>query len=267
MKKLITYITAGYPSPDWTVQLLHRLVEVGVDGVELGIPFSDPVADGPVIQEVNKRALEHGFKLKHLFKIAEETKKLPLKRYFMGYFNIFYHRGVIEFAREARKLGVNGFIIPDLPYEEAIPYLHLFPLIPFVAPTDSPDRIEKVVTGGREFVYLVAYAGITGANKQEEIGEVIRAVRRATSLPIYLGFGVTPENVMEKGRNVDGVVVGTALVREFLEGDGNWDKIMERIVKKAQILKERLEGIEVKEVEKGKGEETGKNSVKKRTEG
>jgi tryptophan synthase alpha chain len=239
-KKLIAYITAGYPSPSWSVELLHRLAEVGVDGVELGIPFSDPVADGPVIQEVNKRALENGFRLRDLFAVAEKSRGLPLKRYFMGYFNTFYHRGYKKFADEARELGINGFIIPDLPREEAEEYLDLFPLIPFVAPTDSPDRIAKVVEGGKEFVYLVAYAGITGADKEEELSEVIEAVRRATSLPVYLGFGVKLENIDRKGRGVDGVVVGTELVREFLEGEGEWDKVMDRIVEKARLMKEKL---------------------------
>jgi tryptophan synthase alpha chain len=240
MKKVIAYITAGYPSPQFTIDLLGRLAEVGVDGVELGIPFSDPVADGPVIQEVNKRALERGFRVKELFEIGEATKNLPLDRYLMGYFNIFYHNGYDKFAQRAEATGFKGFIIPDLPFEEAEEYADIFPLIPFVAPTDSPERIAKILTKGREFIYLVAYAGITGANKEEELEEVIGEIRRNSPLPLYLGFGVTPENADKKARLVDGVIVGTALVKELLKDDLSPSQQLENIVQKARIIKEKV---------------------------
>ncbi|MEO1941341.1 MAG: tryptophan synthase subunit alpha [Campylobacterales bacterium] len=239
MKRLIAYLTAGYPSVDFSVELIGRLAEVGVDGVELGIPFSDPVADGPVIQEVNKRALEGGFKFRDLLEVTRQTQQLPINRYWMGYFNIFYRLGYSNLAVEARGLGVEGFIIPDLPFEEGGQYRGLFPLIPFVAPTDSRERVHKILEGGEGFVYLVGYAGITGADKQEELGEIIEWIREGTELPVYLGFGVNEKNAKEKGRGVDGVIVGTAFVRELLEEKSPAEQ-MNRIVEKAKRIKEAL---------------------------
>jgi len=180
-KKLVAYITTGFPSLEFTVDAALALAEVGVDTLELGMPFSDPVADGPVIEAANLKALQNGFRLEHLFEAS--TKIAPhIDTLWMGYFNPFYHKGIENFIIEANKAGVHGFIIPDLPFEEAKPYKSIIEesglnLIDFIAPTDSRARIKQIVTDAKKFIYLVAYAGITGA------GNIL-----ASLLPIFSGM-------------------------------------------------------------------------------
>ncbi|MCK5854699.1 MAG: tryptophan synthase subunit alpha, partial [Sulfurovaceae bacterium] len=173
MKNLVAYITTGYPSLDFTVDMALALAEAGVDTLELGLPFSDPVADGPVIEKANLKALQNGFKLQHLFDASKEIAP-HIDTLWMGYFNPFYHKGMDKFIAEAKASGVNGFIIPDLPYEEAMPYKPMIKeanlsLIDFIAPTDSKKRIEQIVTDAQKFIYLVAYAGITGSGQSEDL--------------------------------------------------------------------------------------------------
>jgi len=166
MKKLIAYITCAYPNKQFSMDLINSLKENGVDAIELGIPFSDPVADGPIIQEANKKALELGFKITDLFEISKHIAN-NINTYWMGYFNNFYHKDYDFMVEKAKKLNIRGFIIPDLPYEEAKIYDDKFPLISFIAPTDTKERIKKILSNPKEFIYLVAYAGITGAKKMK----------------------------------------------------------------------------------------------------
>ena len=235
MKKLIAYITTGYPDKNFTVDLINELSEY-VDGIEFGIPFSDPVADGDVIQEVNKRALMKGFKLQDTFDVSEKIAK-NIPTYWMGYFNNFYHKGYDFMVNKAKDFGVKGFIIPDLPYEETIEYEDKFPLISFVAPTDSKERIKKILSNPKEFIYLVAYAGITGASKKEDLSEIIKNIREVTNTPLFIGFGVNEKTAKEKALNVDGVIVGSAFVSVLLEDISNSEKI-KKIKEKAKIIKE-----------------------------
>ncbi|WP_457565114.1 tryptophan synthase subunit alpha [Caminibacter sp.] len=238
MKKLIAYITTGYPDREFTIELINALKENGVDGIELGIPFSDPVADGEVIQEVNKRALQNGFKLSDTFYVSEKIAK-NIDTYWMGYFNNFYHKGYDFMVKKAKEYGVRGFIIPDLPYEEAVEYEESFPLISFVAPTDSKDRIQKILKNPKEFIYLVAYAGITGANKKEDLSEVIENIRNITDTPVFIGFGVNEKTAREKAKGVDGVIVGSAFVKVLLEDISNSEKI-KKISQMAKNIKEAI---------------------------
>ena len=238
MKKLIAYITTGYPDKNFTIDLIHSLKESGVDAIELGIPFSDPVADGPVIQEVNKRALENGYKINDTFEVSEKIAK-EIDTYWMGYFNNFYHKGYDFMCQKAKEYGVKGFIIPDLPYEEALEYEKKFPLISFVAPTDSKERIKEILKNPKEFIYLVAYAGITGAQKQEDLTQIIKFIKETTSIPLYIGFGVNENTAKEKAQNVDGVIVGSAFVKVLLENIPNSEKI-KKISQKAKIIKEKI---------------------------
>ncbi|WP_457560202.1 tryptophan synthase subunit alpha [Caminibacter sp.] len=238
MKKLIAYITTGYPDREFTIELINALKENGVDGIELGIPFSDPVADGEVIQEVNKRALQNGFKLSDTFYVSEKIAK-NIDTYWMGYFNNFYHKGYDFMVKKAKEYGVRGFIIPDLPYEEAVEYEESFPLISFVAPTDSKERIQKILKNPKEFIYLVAYAGITGANKKEDLSEVIENIRNITDTPVFIGFGVNEKTAREKAKGVDGVIVGSAFVKVLLENISNSKKI-KKISQMAKNIKEAI---------------------------
>jgi len=238
MKKLIAYITTGFPNRNFTIDLINSLKESGVDAIELGIPFSDPVADGEIIQEVNKRALELGYKLEDTFYVSEKIAK-EIDTYWMGYFNNFYHKGYDYMVNKALNLGVKGFIIPDLPYEEAITYEDKFPLISFVAPTDSKERIKEILKNPKEFIYLVAYAGITGADKKEDLREIIEFVKETTQTPLYIGFGVNEKTAKEKAQGVDGVIVGSAFVKVLLEDISDSEKI-KKIKEKAKIIKEAI---------------------------
>ena len=221
MKNLVAYITTGYPDLNFTVDLALSLAESGVDTLELGIPFSDPVADGPVIEKANLHSLENGFKIDHLFAASEQIAP-KIDTLWMGYFNPFYHKGLDLFIRKAGQSGVNGFIIPDLPLEEARPYKKMIKenglaLIDFVAPTDSSERIAELVSDADKFIYLVAYAGITGAGKSESLERVIEDIRNVTRTPVYVGFGVDQNTAREKAAGVDGVIVGSAFVKILLD--------------------------------------------------
>jgi len=234
MKKLIAYITTC-PDTSFTVDLINEISEF-IDGVELGMPFSDPVADGEIIQQVNKLALDNGYKIANTFEV---TKNINTPAYWMGYFNNFYHKGYDFMVKKAKELGVRAFIIPDLPYEEAMDYEDKFPLISFVAPTDNKERIKTILKNPKEFIYLVAYAGITGADKKEDLNEIIENIRSVTSTPIYIGFGVNEKTAKEKAKNVDGVIVGSAFVKVLLEDISNSEKI-KKIKEKAKIIKEAI---------------------------
>jgi tryptophan synthase alpha chain len=244
LKKLVAYLTTGFPSLDFTVDAALALAEAGVDTLELGMPFSDPVADGPVIERANLRALQNGFKLEHLFdasaKIAPHIDTL-----WMGYFNPFYHKGVDHFIAKAKETGVNGFIIPDLPLEEAKPYKPIIEeaglnLIDFIAPTDSKARIEKIVTDAKKFIYLVAYAGITGAGKSEDLGEVIANIKEFSQTPVYVGFGVDQTTAQEKAKGVDGVIVGSAFVKVLLDESLSDTQKISKIAAIAKEIKEKI---------------------------
>jgi len=244
LKKLVAYITTGFPSLEFTVDAALALADAGVDTLELGMPFSDPVADGPVIEAANLKALQNGFKLKHLFEAS--AKIAPhIDTLWMGYFNPFYHKGMENFIAEATKAGVNGFIIPDLPLEEAKPYKPMveaagLSLIDFIAPTDSKARIEEIVTDAKKFIYLVAYAGITGAGKSEDLQPIITDIKTFTETPVYVGFGVDQNTAKEKAEGVDGVIVGSAFVKVLLDESISDSQ---KIIKIAAIAKEIKEKI------------------------
>jgi len=244
LKNLVAYITTGFPSLDFTVDAALALGEAGVDTLELGMPFSDPVADGPVIEAANLKALQNGFKLEHLFdasaKIAPHIDTL-----WMGYFNPFYHRGMKNFIAEAKKAGVNGFIIPDLPLEEARPYKPMveeagLSLIDFIAPTDTEQRIKEIVTDAKKFIYLVAYAGITGAGKSEELQPVIHNIKQYSNTPVYVGFGVDQNTAKEKAKGVDGVIVGSAFVKVLLDNSITDSQKITKISAIAKEIKEKI---------------------------
>ena len=244
MKNLVAYITTGYPSLSFTVDLALSLSEAGVDTLELGIPFSDPVADGPIIERANLKALQNGFKLQHLFDVSQEIAP-QIDTLWMGYFNPFYHKGMELFISQAQKSGVNGFIIPDLPFEEAKPYKPIIQkaglnLIDFIAPTDSKDRIEQIVTNSQKFIYLVAYAGITGAGHSEDLQTIIANIKEFTNTPVYVGFGVNEKTAKDKSKGVDGVIVGSAFVKVLLDEQLNNIQKITKISAIAREIKDKI---------------------------
>lgn len=244
MKNLVAYITTGYPSLDFTVDMALALAEAGVDTLELGLPFSDPVADGPVIEKANLKALQNGFRLQHLFDASKEIAP-HIDTLWMGYFNPFYHKGMEHFIAEAKSSGVNGFIIPDLPFEEALPYKPMIEeanlnLIDFIAPTDSKERIKQIVTDAKKFIYLVAYAGITGSGQSEELQPIITDIKEFTTTPVYVGFGVNEKTAKAKAKGVDGVIVGSAFVSVLLDDTLSDTQKIKKISALAKEIKEKI---------------------------
>ncbi len=243
-KKLVAYITTGFPSLEFTVDAALALADAGVDILELGMPFSDPVADGPVIEVANLKALQNGFKLDHLFEVS--AKIAPhIDTLWMGYFNPFYHKGMDHFIAKANEVGVNGFIIPDLPLEEAAQYKPSveaagLSLIDFIAPTDSEVRIKEIVTDAKKFIYLVAYAGITGAGKSEDLQPIITNIKKYSQTPVYVGFGVDQNTAKEKAEGVDGVIVGSAFVKVLLDENLSGTQKIIKISAIAREIKEKI---------------------------
>ncbi len=244
MKKLVAYITTGYPDIQFTIDLALALAQSGVDTLELGIPFSDPVADGATIEKANLLSLQNGFKIEHLFE-ASRSIAPKIDTLWMGYFNPFYHKGMDLFMDEAVKSGVHGFIIPDLPFEEAQPYkammrAHNLALIDFVAPTDSAERIKQLTQSVDKFIYLVAYAGITGTGTAEPLDQVIADIREATPAPIYVGFGVDEHTAKEKAKGVDGVIVGSAFIKLLLDESLTRTQKLTKISELAKEIKAKI---------------------------
>lgn len=244
MKKLVVYITSAFPNINFTIDLALSLKESGVDMLELGIPFSDPVADGPIIDLANQRALKLGFKIDHLFEISKKIAK-EIDTLWMGYFNSFYHKGLEFFLSKALEHNISALIIPDMPKEELFPHKKLFDsynIVPitFIAPTDTKERINKLVNDAKKFIYLVAYAGITGSDKNEELKDVISNIRDSTTTPIYLGFGVNKDNIKEKSKDVDGVIVGSAIVKILLDDNLSESQKIKTICEMTKEMKGKM---------------------------
>ena len=244
MKKLVGFITASLPENNFTVDLALQMKEAGVDTLELGIPFSDPVADGPVIEKASLKAIENGFHLDDLFEVT--SKIAPhMDTLWMGYMNPYFHYGMEKFLQKGQEYKVSGSIIPDLPHEEGKLYKELFnkydqTLIDFVAPTDSIERIKKITQNSSKFIYMVAYAGITGSGATEDLSKIIADVREATTTPLYIGFGVDENTAKEKSQGVDGVIVGSAFVKHLIDDSLSYNEKTSRILAIAKKIKEEI---------------------------
>jgi tryptophan synthase alpha chain len=221
-KALIPFITAGDPHPDHTVALMHALVRGGADIIELGVPFSDPMADGPVIQLACERALVHGTSLWNCVAMVAEFRKTDTTTpvVLMGYLNPIEARGLELFASRAREAGVDGVLVVDLSIEEAPELAPRFKaegldLIFLLAPTSPDERIAEIAEQASGYLYYVSLKGVTGAATLDigSVGEKLAAIRRHTSLPLAVGFGIRDaETAALVGRLADGVIVGSALV-------------------------------------------------------
>ncbi|WP_172118404.1 tryptophan synthase subunit alpha [Halomonas hibernica] len=226
-KALIPYITAGDPAPQYTVGFMHALVEAGADVIELGVPFSDPMADGPVIQKACERALKQGTRLVDLldmvaeFRQADATTPVVL----MGYLNPIERIGYEAFAEQAEKVGVDGVLVVDMPPEEADelgPLLkaHNLAAIFLVAPTTSPTRAATICAQGEGYLYYVSLKGVTGAAtlNASDVAERLAPLREMTDLPLCVGFGIRDGVTAAEVANVaDGVIIGSALVNRIAE--------------------------------------------------
>ncbi len=215
------YYPLGYPDLETSIDVIEALAKNGADLIEVGLSFSDPLADGPVIQQATQVALEKGITIKKSLESVAELRKCGVTIPFilMGYFNPMLAYGLENFVLDAREAGADGFIIPDLPLEEAGEFQSLvgdMPLIQMLAPTSPNERMESIARNAKGFIYLVSVTGVTGARTaiSDGLGDLIQRVRDHTSVPVCVGFGIgTPEQAKQVGQLADGVIVGSACVK------------------------------------------------------
>ncbi|KAF1069842.1 MAG: Tryptophan synthase alpha chain [Pseudomonas citronellolis] len=232
---LVTFITAGDPGYSTSLDILKGLPEAGADVIELGMPFTDPMADGPAIQLANIRALGNGqnlaktLKMVREFRAGNDTTPLVL----MGYFNPIHYYGVDKFIADAKEAGVDGLIVVDLPPEHNEDLCHPaqaagIDFIRLTTPTTDDKRLPTVLEGSSGFVYYVSVAGVTGASAAtlEHVEEAVARLRRHTDLPVAIGFGIrTPEHAASIARLADGVVVGSALIDKIANAESSADAV------------------------------------------
>lgn len=232
-KALIPFIIGGDPDINSTIELVLAMEEAGADIIEIGIPYSDPIADGPVIQEASNRALTNRIKIKDIMNavnIIRKTSNVPL--IYLVYYNCIYKYGIERFISDSSKSGIDGIIIPDLPIEErdelsGIAYEYKVYLIPLVAPT-SKERIKKIVDNGKGFVYCVSTVGVTGERKSisTDIKEYMKLVSSYTSLPKALGFGISGADMAYQFKPYcDGIIIGSAVVRKIAKSKNKEEMI------------------------------------------
>lgn len=224
-KAFVTFATAGYPNLDLYADMLGRLPQAGADIIEIGVPFSDPMADGPAIQVANIRALKAGITLHKVLDMVRAFRKKDNETpiVLMGYYNPIYSYGIMKFLDDAAKAGVDGFIIPDLPPEEdaefRIPaFDRNMNLMRLVTPTTDDKRLPTVLKDASGFIYCVSITGITGSASANvgAINKYVTWLREKTTLPIAIGFGVnTPNQAREMAKTADGVIVGSAIMKRI----------------------------------------------------
>ena len=226
-KALIAYVTVGYPSIEATLKIVPLLADCGCDIVELGIPFSDPMADGATIQRASFKALENGVTTAICLDLAKKiSKKTPIPLVFMTYFNPIYRYGLEKFCHDCVASGIDGLIIPELPPEEGDELGNLagksgVDLIYLLAPTSNEERIKLVAGKSRGFIYLVSIAGVTGARNElpVDLGKFISQVKQIARQPVCVGFGIsTPEQAAQVAKTADGVIIGSKLI-QLMETD------------------------------------------------
>ncbi|MGN1148980.1 MAG: tryptophan synthase subunit alpha [Lachnospiraceae bacterium] len=220
-KAFIAFLTAGDPDAASTVKYILEMERAGADLIEIGIPFSDPTAEGVVIQEASIRALEGGMTTEGVFGIVEEVRKqsqVPLA--LMTYLNPVFHYGYEKFFARCQSLGVDGIIVPDLPFEEKgeaqeVAARFGVDVVSLIAPT-SEERIQMIAREAKGFIYVVSSLGVTGVRKEitTDIDGMVKAIREATDVPCAIGFGIsTPEQAAKMAKSADGVIVGSAIVK------------------------------------------------------
>ena len=229
------YICAGDPTPELTAKLLLTLEAAGADLIELGVPFSDPIADGPTVQRASERALAHSISLQQILEIVTSLRKetdIPIS--LMSYYNPIFRMGEEAFCKAAQEAGVDGLIVPDLPPEQAQQLLKVAPTynlatIFLVAPTSPPERMKLIASVSTGFIYCVSLTGVTGARAMlsDEITPTITELRKHTDKPISVGFGVsTPEQAKQVANIADGVIVGSAIVNVVEENMDDEAKLL-----------------------------------------
>lgn len=233
-KALIVYLTCGYPDIATTEKLVLELEKRGADILELGVPFSDPLADGPIIQEASSYALKKKIGLKDIFSLVKRLRqKSQIPICLMGYYNPIFSFGQVKFVNQAVKSGVDGVIIPDLPPEEDLWLVSLakragFKTIFFLSPTSSPKRIKYISQAATGFIYYVSLTGVTGVRQALplDLTQNVNVIKRYTQKPLCVGFGVsTLEHVRAIGKVADGAIIGSAVIKVIREHIGKKDLV------------------------------------------
>lgn len=233
-KALVAFLTAGYPDAETFVELVRAADRAGCDMIEIGIPFSDPIADGPVIQESSKVALDAGMTLNRALDLARELSgRVQAPLIFMSYLNPILRFGIERFAVRAVDSGVAGLIVPDLSLEDSTPVRP--PLakvgvcyVDLVAPTTGNERIARIAARAEGFIYLVSFSGVTGGRMPdtEHLTAFVARARHVTALPLYVGFGISnAEQAGAAARHADGVIIGSALIRRVGEATKTADSV------------------------------------------
>jgi tryptophan synthase alpha chain len=247
------YFPLGYPDLATSIDVIEALAKHGADLIEVGLSFSDPLADGPVIQQATQIALEKGITIRKSLDAVKELRQrgVEIPLVLMGYYNPMLAYGLEKFVCDAVEAGADGFIVPDMPLEESDEFITALkgvtrrgseaerPLIPMLAPTTPDERMERIARQAKGFIYLVSVTGVTGERKSilEGLGELISRVRAHTSAPVCVGFGIgTPEQARAVGKMADGVIVGSACVRTI----GGSENPVETAIDFAQRFKSAL---------------------------
>ena len=216
------FLTAGYPTINFSERLLKQITNSDIDFIEIGLPFSDPMADGPLIQESSEVALKNNASVSTCLNIVKNIRKknndIPI--ILMGYYNPIFHYGNLKFIKNCKNSGIDGLIIVDLPMEEDEEFFNLsirnnLPVIRFVTPTTNVDRLKKIVKTAKGFIYYIAVTGITGTKSAslDEVKKKIKILKKFTDLPIIAGFGIkTPTDAVKMTQFADGVVIGSVLI-------------------------------------------------------
>jgi tryptophan synthase alpha chain len=243
---MVAYVTCGDPDLATTREIVLAAIAAGADVIELGVPFSDPVADGPVIQRASERALKHGTSLAQVLTLAAEIREQAQSTGLIvfSYLNPILRMGLDKFCKVARAAGIDGVLVTDLPVEEAGEYLramrdHDLSPIFLTAPTSPDERLRRIAAASQGFVYAVSRTGVTGQRQQlaEDARKLVKRLRRVTKLPVALGFGIsTPEQFAEVAEFADAVVVGSAIVEMIEKNRGREAAAVGEFVKRLSAL-------------------------------
>ncbi|SEF93130.1 tryptophan synthase, alpha chain [Eubacterium ruminantium] len=244
-KAFIAFLTAGDPDFETSLECFKAVAKAGADLIEVGIPFSDPIAEGPVIQEADLRALQSGMTTDKVFDMVKELRKetdVPIV--FMSYINPIYHYGADKFFKKAAEVGADGAIVPDMPYEEreelrGTAEKYGLDIISMIAPT-SEDRIKMIASDAKGFIYVVSSLGVTGVRTEikTDVKAIIESIREVTDVPAAIGFGIsTPEQASKMAAISDGAIVGSAMVKIVAaEGKNAPEKLSEYVKSMKQAL-------------------------------
>lgn len=247
---LVAYVTSGDPDLATTRDVVLAAIGAGAEVIELGVPFSDPVADGPVIQRASQRALQNGVTLAHVLKLAAEVRQHAQSTglIIFSYLNPILRMGLEKFCKVARHAGVDGALLTDLPVEEASDYLremrrNELATVFLAAPTSTDERLKRIAAASSGFIYAVSRTGVTGARQQlpDDAQKLVRRLRKHTKLPIVVGFGIsTAEQFAAVGRFADGAVIGSAIVETIERNPGREASSVAEFIKQLSAISSQL---------------------------